>query len=709
MSMLGKRRRILLLWCSVPALASALGFSASATLADQEVIADPSAAVTLRNATPEAALAGDTSLIESAADFRQLMRLAELQRKQIVMQRQQLGLDPLDGAVAEPMPTDVNALNQLIESQQRVIEAQNQQLTLNYNASETTLAATEIADLASASAKDAVSLRDSQTDLDDAGERPVALPASGSVSEFADVPRLPTDLPEQDRLAREEFDLAVAANRQQADATDSGHTILTVESLPQPGEIEPTVVQPAIYEGQPVREVSAAAALPEDGSRSHDTDAAHQDQAQHQPEVVQVASQTDETSEIEALRKALRQQSELLERQAQQLEEHRLNVEAQRRRLDELERQVAAQPDVQPVVAVPQLPPQVRSATFVPPRTLVMPDGGAYSLVTTEAGTDDGTPPPVVGEEQGEQEGQRVREIAGVQDAGGVLSQAGSIIIEPSIQYSQSNINRFFFQGLEIVDTVLIGNIEATDSDRDTLTAKLSARYGINSRLEVGASVPWVYRDDRITRQIVSTNTTSTTVVDGSGIGDVEVSGRYQINPAGRGWPIFIANGRFKSDTGEGPFDVPRDPNGIETELATGSGFLGFEPGLTTLIRSDPVVFFINGRYLFHLGKDVNTVVGSSFIGHVDPGDVVSFAAGMGFGINEEASFSLGYDHSFVMATKTEINGIDTESTDIDVGSLSLGFSYRISPLTSVNFTVKAGVTADAPDVQMILRMPFRF
>src|SRR3546814_7397357 len=94
--------------------------------------------------------------------------------------------------------------------------------------------------------------------------------------------------------------------------------------------------------------------------------------------------------------------------------------------------------------------------------------------------------------------------------------------------------------------------------------------------------------------------------VDGDGIGDVELALHYQINSGLDDWPIFIGNLRYKSPSGEGPFDVDRDANGLESELATGSGFHGIEPSVTILYPNDPAVFFANFGYFFHLPEDVD-------------------------------------------------------------------------------------------------------
>ena len=679
MLMSERRKKLLHLYCSSGAIAVAMGTLISAAWANQDASAGHSS-VSGAQADDAAALSvvdhasSELAAAQPGADPRQLQELAKLQHQQIVSQRRALGEIPAKiqsrAGLEFLLPSNVSGLQQLIAAQQEIIQEQGARLASGQSAA------------AESAPQPAADVTGFPTDL----SQPLV----------QEPPLLAAELPEQDVTAREAFDRALQVQRGQG-AEGPEVTVENITVAAASGADIPAVTEVKMAAEWQNSEASESPVKPVPVPVAANTEPVVEPA---EPETGQVQGASD----IETLREQLRRQSDLLERQSQQLEEQRQSVEAQKARLEELERQMADQSEVQPVTIIQSPSSGVQNAMFVTPKSLVVPGGGTYTLTQ-----DEDAPPPVVGEEQGEQEAQRTREISGVDDAGGVLTQAGSFILEPSIQYSQSNINRFFFQGLEIVDTVLVGNIEATDSDRDSITAELQARYGFTSRLEASVSVPYVYRDDRITRQIVSANTSTTTVVDGKGLGDVEVAGRYQINRGQQGWPIFIANARFKSDTGEGPFEVSRDSNGIETELASGSGFFGFEPGMTALIRSDPVVFFINGRYFFHFGRDVDQTIGGNFIGHVDPGDVASFAVGMGFGINEEASFSLGYDHSFVFSTETEINGIAVETTDIDVGSLSLGFSYRLSPRYSVNFNVKTGVTADAPDVQMILRLPIRF
>ncbi len=303
----------------------------------------------------------------------------------------------------------------------------------------------------------------------------------------------------------------------------------------------------------------------------------------------------------------------------------------------------------------------------------------------------------------------KVPEVQAIPELGGVLTPAGKLIVEPSLQYSHSQVNRFTFLGIEILDTFLIGLLEAEDTDRDLFTPALTGRLGITDRFELELKVPYVIRNDRVSFVIpqVDPNATITQELDGNGLGDIEVAAHYQINNGLNDWPIFIGNLRYKSTTGTGPFDVSRDANGLETELPTGSGFHSVEPSITALYPSDPAVFFANLGYLYTVEDDVGESFNDQNIGNVDPGDAYRVSFGMAYSINERTSFTLGYKHDFIGETDTEVNGVTLSSNTLDVGSLLLGYSFQFDENLAANFNLELGVTADAPDVLMTFRMPF--
>lgn len=307
-------------------------------------------------------------------------------------------------------------------------------------------------------------------------------------------------------------------------------------------------------------------------------------------------------------------------------------------------------------------------------------------------------------------------EVQSIPELGGVLTPKGQWVLEPSLQYSNMQVNRLTFLGVEILESFLIGLLEAQDADRDLISPAITARYGLTNRLELEGKIPYLWRDDTLRAEIpnVTNGAVVTRDLEGDGLGDVEFTAHYQMNSGANGWPFFVGNLRYKSDTGDGPFDVNRNADGIETELATGSGFQAIEPSVTVLFPTDPAVLFGNLGYLFALEEDVNktfAVSGGSpqTVGTFDPGDAVRMSFGMAYAINSAASFTLGYKHDFIQRTETEINGVNLVSSSLDVGALLLGFSYRFNERTSLNTNLELGATADAPDVSLTVRVPYAF
>lgn len=317
-----------------------------------------------------------------------------------------------------------------------------------------------------------------------------------------------------------------------------------------------------------------------------------------------------------------------------------------------------------------------------------------------------GRGPQEVGTER-KNESQQEPEVPAVAiSSGGVLLPKGRFVLEPSFSYSRSSALRVAIEGFTLIPAINVGLFDISQIDRDIWTAAITGRVGVTNRLELEAHVPYLWREDStIGRPIgVGAATDILTRVDGDGLGDIELAAHYQINDGENDWPYFIGNIRYKTVTGEGPFDVATDPvTGLQAETPTGSGFHAIQPSVTMLYPSDPAVFFMNLGYTYNMEDDVG---GGN--GEVDPGDSYNFGFGMGFSINDETSFSLGYSHSAVM--ETEQNGVTIANSDVlQVGSTTFGFSYQINDRVGINFNIAAGVTEDAPDMQATLRVPVKF
>jgi hypothetical protein len=434
----------------------------------------------------------------------------------------------------------------------------------------------------------------------------------------------------------------------------------------------------------------------------------------------------------------------------EQLKIMRQQLEEQRARVDELERQLRASGVAPPantataaapsqlerlrgtgnLPAPPQDEPvQVQAGPLEAPPRLAVPF--AQPVYPDRLAPLRGTGGAGAGQAQanndavGRPPAPRTPEVAPIFEAPGVLTPRGKVVFEPSVQYGYSSSNRVALVGYTVIPALLIGLLDVREVKRNTTTGAATFRYGFDNRLELEAKIPYVYRSDSTVSRELFTGTAAERAFEtsGKGIGDIELGWRYQLNDGGVDTPYYIAGLRFKSRTGRDPFQVVTDcqtrcvgqnvtGTGLPLDLPTGSGFYSLQPSVTWLLPSDPAIFFGGFSYTknFKRGNVYRTVLngGKELLGTVEPGDVFGFNFGMGLALNERASFSIGYDHNSV--GRMHQNGLVIPgSVRVQLGTLLLGYSYRMKNNRTLSVSVGAGLTRDTPDVTLMVRMPFTF
>lgn len=394
---------------------------------------------------------------------------------------------------------------------------------------------------------------------------------------------------------------------------------------------------------------------------------------------------------LDAQKAKLDAQEKLLKAQMRQLDEQKKALSAQQQQIDSLR------------VQLTKTAPAATSASQAQPL-------GAKILGTLRgAGTGGEIAQSDQPVGQAPARPERPPEINVLPDRGGVLTPRGTLVYEPTFEFAHSTDSEAIISGFTVLP-LLIGTINVTSVNHNTIQFLNTFRLGLTNRAEIEAQIPYVYATQETTTRPVSGTAQETTFnTEGSDLGDIVVGGHYQFNAGEGGWPYLIGNVLFKTRTGTDPFSVPVNSNTsppLPTRVATGSGFYTVEPSLTAIYPSDPAVFFGSLGYLHTFGRSVNSpLVGGAAT--VEPGDAIHASFGLGFGINEQSSFSLGYDYESFF--KTTINNVAQPGTDIQVGQVLIGYSYKFSDRVSTTLTTSIGVTHDAPNTQVIIRVPIKF
>lgn len=409
------------------------------------------------------------------------------------------------------------------------------------------------------------------------------------------------------------------------------------------------------------------------------------------------------------------QQQKEFEKQRQIILEQGREIEKLKSRLDSLTSQQPARQQSADAAKNKEQPGSVKST----PQEVVATqsvDKKKDQQVQAHAETNNLPDRPVGQAPPKQDEKPRPPEMPRLSDAvGGVLTRKGKIVVEPALEYAFTDSNRIFLDAFTFIPAIAIGLIDVRQVDQHSFMASIGARYGVTDRFEVEARVPYRARfDEQRSRPVsIGAGIDETFNASGNGLGDIEFAARYQLNSGAGGWPILVGNVRATAPTGKGPFDIKyAQAQGVPgavfpTEVPTGSGFFSFEPSVTALYATDPAVFFANLAYNYNMGTKEKAVDGSGEKFKVDPGYAVGMTFGMGFGINERSSFNIGYGHRHIFNTK--INNRTLKGSQLDIGQLLLGYAFKYSQQTTLNFSVAIGTTNDAQDVRLSFRIPMVF
>lgn len=154
-------------------------------------------------------------------------------------------------------------------------------------------------------------------------------------------------------------------------------------------------------------------------------------------------------------------------------------IAAQRARIDALENEFLAQQrgrQAPPANTAGNAAAAVAPGTVTAPQLTVEATNGAPATVGVAPDSERSMP-----------------EVASLSETGGIITRPGRLTVEPGLEYARADRNRVIFRGIEVPQSVLVGVFDINEIRQDILTASLGFRYGLTSRFELNARVPYVY------------------------------------------------------------------------------------------------------------------------------------------------------------------------------------------------------------------------
>jgi hypothetical protein len=239
--------------------------------------------------------------------------------------------------------------------------------------------------------------------------------------------------------------------------------------------------------------------------------------------------------------------------------------------------------------------------------------------------------------------------------------------------------------------TATLFSIENTNSH--TITNTILADYGVLNNLTANVTVPMIsrYSDSGGFSGVSHT------------IGDLGVGVRWQPQEVKRDEVAYTITAGMRFATGTSPYKVD-----VNKGVATGSGINSVNLGANMTRIVDPVALFGSVNMGYGLAaKHLSQQLYGTTLHQVKPGASFGFGLGFAYALSYKITTSFSFQESIqARSTLTFDNGAKAQTQTQTAGILSIGAGYRMSPKTTVNVTVGAGLTAAAPNLSLTVSLP---
>lgn len=295
---------------------------------------------------------------------------------------------------------------------------------------------------------------------------------------------------------------------------------------------------------------------------------------------------------------------------------------------------------------------------------------------------------------------------------------------EAGVTYSHFDDARLNLSGFLALDAIFLGLISIDEITADVFVFDGTIRYGLTDRLQIDANVPYLFRYSNFQSGGAGGDAAGLKEADvrDDGLGDINFGASYRVLRETVNRPDIVVNARVKVPTGREPFgtelilvDGSEGNLQVPERLSTGTGVWSASAGISLLKTLDPMVVFGSFTYFHNFAKhfdDLDEAVGDQ-PGRAKIGDAFQYGAGVAYALNERSSLSLSFTQRIVERTRLKRDGNDSYSRIVgsqgNVAILNLGATFSLTQKLALLTTLGLGMTTDAPDMILSVRLPFRF
>lgn len=287
-----------------------------------------------------------------------------------------------------------------------------------------------------------------------------------------------------------------------------------------------------------------------------------------------------------------------------------------------------------------------------------------------------------------EEKEQREKEVLEAVDTDYTLDVQHTLGVDYSLSYSYSPSETTY-----TLDEYLSLKRQANH----TLTHSISLSYSVLDNLSMSTGLPVLYRYNKMGTD---------DELDETDIGDISI---------GVGWqPYKAVTGDVRTTVSLGAtFPTGRSPYKInpDTELSTGSGYYVASLGANFSKQVDPVVVFWRLGYSHPFDiTDLDYMVDETVtLKKVEPGDGFSLGAGLAYALSYDASINVSFNYSYSLSTRYTYEELayTIRSANSTSGSFGIGFGWKISPKTTISYSLGYSLVGDG--FSLSVRVPFSF